>query len=215
VNTQRRFDEYYARKEPSFGPEPTKDLRLALKRVTNGHRALDLGAGDGRNTLLLTSLGYHVTAVDISRVGLDKLRRRARLDHGAANKINIIHSDVSGLAFAPERFDLVVAVTLFDHLKKEDVTAVMARVTHTIRPGGLIYSKVHTVDDPGFSGDGPASELSNMIQHYFERGELLRRLSANFEIMSYKEKRERDLSHGEPHEHAFATAWARKLRDNA
>jgi SAM-dependent methyltransferase len=45
--------------------------------VKPGSNILDLGAGQGRNTLELVRLGHHVTAVDISEVAIEQLLEEA------------------------------------------------------------------------------------------------------------------------------------------
>ena len=53
--------------------------RLLVAEVTGlpAGRALDLGAGEGRNAVWLAEQGWQVTAVDYSRVGIDKGRALA------------------------------------------------------------------------------------------------------------------------------------------
>ena len=204
------FDNFYNQAELAFGTEPTREIRQHVESTERRGRALDLGAGDGRNALYLARAGYEVTAVDLSCVGLAKLERFARRE-GLMSRIKTVCADARNAVYKESSYDLVVVVTLFDHLPRKDVGALLDRIVASIRAGGALFVKVHTVDDPGFNRNGEAaSELSRMILHYFEPMELLQMVNGDLDVMSYNERSEQDTSHGAPHRHGFATMLARK-----
>ena len=81
------YDQAYGGGKPLFGPQP--DLALAQLVIGKGlrGRALDLGAGDGRNAAFLAQHGFAVEAVDLSATAVAKLSslaRRTGLDIRAA-----------------------------------------------------------------------------------------------------------------------------------
>ncbi len=204
------FDTFYDRAELSFGEEPTGEIRQFVESSERRGKALDLGAGDGRNALYLARAGYDVTAVDSSCVGLAKLEWFARQD-GLTTSIQTICSDAREAVYTESTYDLIVAVTLFDHLPGKDIGGLFERVVDSLRAGGTLFVKVHTIADPGCRKNGePASELSHMIRHYFEPEELLRLVDGDMDVVSYDERTERDASHGAPHMHGFATMLATK-----
>ncbi len=204
------FDTFYDRAEFSFGAEPTREIREFVESTKQRGKALDIGAGDGRNALYLARAGYDVTAVDSSCVGLAKLEWFARRDE-LTSRIQMICADARNAAYEESTYDLVVAVTLFDHLPGKDIGGLFDRIVGSLRIGGTLFVKVHTVTDPGFKKNGqPASELSRMIRHYFEPKELLHLMNGNLDIVTYDECTERDASHGAPHMHGFATMLATK-----
>ena len=212
VDEKTTFDKFYRKENLSFGEIPSEELRDFLLTTGFRGRALDLGAGDGRNALFLAGAGYDVTGVDLSQVGLDKLRRMAE-QRGLASRVHTVCADVRDFVPPAEAFDLVLAVTLFDHLPQEDVAAVFSSATAGLKGGGLLFAQSHTVDDPGHAGHNDrASELAPMVHHYFDRNELLRLVMNDFHVLWYQEKPEEDHSHGRPHHHAFAKVLARKLR---
>ena len=70
------WDRRYAGAELVWTAEPNRFVVDELADLPPG-RALDLGAGEGRNSVWLAARGWQVTAVDFSAVGLDKGRRLA------------------------------------------------------------------------------------------------------------------------------------------
>jgi SAM-dependent methyltransferase len=63
---------------PFFAPSPDENL---AGWVCDGHlpcgRALDLGCGNGRNTIFLASQDFSIDAVDSSQTAIDRARKRA------------------------------------------------------------------------------------------------------------------------------------------
>jgi ubiquinone/menaquinone biosynthesis C-methylase UbiE len=70
------WDERYAATELIWSAGPNQFVEAECADLTPG-RALDLAAGEGRNALWLARNGWTVTAVDFSRVALEKGREVA------------------------------------------------------------------------------------------------------------------------------------------
>lgn len=212
-NNIKEYDKFYLRDgigKYSFGDKPSNEIRRLILLKPKKGKAIDLGCGDGRNSLFLAREGYEVTAIDNSAAAIDKLKSRlANIKIG--NRVKPIHDNVAEYEFHRNYYDLVVAITLFDHLEPEDIEPVFRKSVEGMSPGGIILAKVHTVDDPGATGDTEhASELAYMIKHYFHRNELYELASRYLHILDYREVAEEDHTHGKPHRHRFAIVKARK-----
>jgi len=205
------FDAFYDEPDLSFGEQPSKELQAHLERIATGGKALVLGAGDGRNSLYLARLGFQVTALDTSEVGLQKLAAAAK-EQGLADRVTTEVADVRQWKYPHNRYELIAAVTVFDHLERGQLRPVFNQVTDSLRHGGLLYVKVHTADDPGANKDArKESELAEAIHYYFGRNELLDLVRPAYHVIRYDEMSETDRSHGDPHQHVFAKLLARKL----
>lgn len=202
-----RFDRFYSRPDLAFGDRPTEALVAYVRAGGIPGGALDLGCGDGRNALYLAAAGYRVTAIDCSEVGVSKLTRIAR-GRRLGDRVAGIVGDVRDWILQPLPFDLVVAVTILDHLPAADIDPLLGRIAASTRPGGTALIQVHTVDDPGYHGPAArgASEQAGAIEHYFRRDELRARLSKQWRVEHYEERMEHDTCHGRPHDHGFAIA---------
>lgn len=92
---------------------------------------LDLGCGEGTNAAWLTTQGCTVTAVDVSAAALRNAHRKY-----PQTSIEWLHTDVMGLEYSPESFDLVVAYGLMHCLTKAESTTLFGRMKHWTRAGG-------------------------------------------------------------------------------
>src|SRR5437588_3059369 len=115
------FNHVYGKHDDPFyyGLKPSKKLE---KFLNDTHpptgEALDLGCGEGRNSLLLARYGYHVHAVDASSQGIQKLRKYAYSQ--GLDKIKGEVANERTVQLAPHFYDAIVAVTILDHITKEE-----------------------------------------------------------------------------------------------
>jgi tellurite methyltransferase len=106
-------------------------LRL-LKGCAAG-RALDIGAGEGTDSIRLAKLGYEVDAVEVSSVGAKKIECFAE-ETGVRDKLRVFSSDIQ--VFQPEGpYDVVICNGVLHYIKgKQSVIELMQQET---RPGGI------------------------------------------------------------------------------
>ena len=97
-------------------------------------RAIDIGAGEGRNAVWLAKAGWDVTAVDVSDVGLARAERAAG-EHGVT--LDCVVGDWREYR-APEAFDL--AVISFMHPLSEERAGMFAHAGEMLRPGGHLFT---------------------------------------------------------------------------
>ncbi|MBN1207325.1 MAG: class I SAM-dependent methyltransferase [Myxococcaceae bacterium] len=118
-------------------------------------RVLSLAEGEGRNAVYLASLGHHVTAVDASRVGLEKAQRLAA-ERGVV--LETVVSDLSDFPIAPSAWD--AAILVFCHLPSPLRRRVHRALVDGLRPGGVVLLEAYTPAQLGFrTGGPPVAEL--------------------------------------------------------
>ncbi len=108
-----------------------------------GRTVLDLGCGEGYVARQLKNRGAErIVGLDIS----EEMIRHAR-ERESREKLGIRFSagDACDLGvIADQSFDLVVAVFLFNYLRKEQCSAVMGEVMRVLRPGGrFVFAVPH------------------------------------------------------------------------
>lgn len=120
----------------TLGHEPAPEVVRAVQAFRAIHSygsgvALDLGAGDGRNTLYLAEQGFNVIAVDAAPAGIEKIDRRLA---DAGLSAQTIVADLREYEL-PAAIDLLVASYVI-HLLPNPQNFLRQWQEHT-RPGGF------------------------------------------------------------------------------
>lgn len=97
----------------------------------NGLTILDVGCGTGAMSRRMARWGRVVSA-DFSPLALQFSRRRG-LDH-------LVGADAMRLPFSGERFDVVVAMDMLEHLK--DDCRALSEFFRVLKPGGRVFATV-------------------------------------------------------------------------
>jgi SAM-dependent methyltransferase len=213
-----RFFEPYDREEIAYGDCPSAPLAEYLRQVECGGKALDLGAGAGRDTLALAHAGFDVTAVDLSPRGAERIKQRAET-LGVTEHVSTAVADVCEYQVEPDCYDAICATTVLDHIPAEDAKLVWKRITAGLRSGGVLYVEVHTTEDPGCDSppgcnrNAPASETADAVINYFQPNQLAAwaiAAESGLRVLRYEERLEWDYTHGPEHLHGKAILLAVK-----
>ena len=170
-----------------YGLEPSESA-LAAAAVFGDNdvsEILELGAGQGRDTLFLASDGAAVTALDYTDTAFTTIGAKA-VEQGAT--VSCVTHDVrEALPFPDETFDACYSHMLFCMaLTTAELERLISEVRRVLRPGGLVTYTARTTDDAHFGagidrGDD-MYENGGFIVHFFSPG-LIERLSDGFEIV--------------------------------
>ena len=202
------FDEFYSIPHTYFSQEHSGGMEECLKKYkVSPCTAIDIGAGEGRNSLYLASLGFNVYAIELSEVGAKKILQRAK-DYGV--EVAVLNTDIVTASKNLSDIGFAVALTSLEHMDYDYLLEAVKEIKRILKPGGYIYAMVFTEDDPGYKKDLlNASECALFIKHYFKKGEL-KELFSDFEILEYSEYMKIDKTHGPTHYHGKAKLFARK-----
>jgi SAM-dependent methyltransferase len=132
---------------------------LAVTSPSERPDVLDLGCGLGRHAIAFAQAGYHVTAVDVSAAAIAQVQARAQ-EMGLAIRIRLARFGEN--AFAPETFDLVLAVNVLYHGLPVEFARAVADVQGWLRRGGLFYFTCPTL------ADGEYGKGTEIAPHTFE-----------------------------------------------
>jgi SAM-dependent methyltransferase len=148
----QQWDERYSGTEFEWTTRPNQFVAAELADLSPG-RALDLAAGEGRNTVWLAERGWRVTAVDFSRVGLEKGRKLS-----AARGVDEAHVDwiVADLHdYEPERDAYDLALIAYLQVGPSLRAAVLARAAAALAPGGTVFVIGHDLTNLTEGVGGP------------------------------------------------------------
>src|SRR5687768_14519363 len=185
------WDQRYRNGEHSI-KEPSPLLLTAIKSVKPG-RVLDIACGVGRHAIFLAENGWHVTAVDSSRVGIEVLQQRVH-EAGVAVEARVADLESGEFYIEPGTYDLVC---VFYYLQRDLFSPIRAGV----KRGGTVVAAIHL-------NDGKEDAKPSNPAFLLERGEL-KQLFADWEITYYREGESDEGGH----HHDTAYLIARKPPD--
>jgi SAM-dependent methyltransferase len=133
------WDARYAESSQIWSGKPNVILVREVADLTPG-RALDLGSGEGGDAIWLASLGWQVTAADISGVALDRAAAHAKAA-GVPDGIDWQRHDL-GASFPEGVFELVSACFLHSQgdMPREKILRTAAAA---VAPGGVLLIAGH------------------------------------------------------------------------
>ncbi len=179
------WDERFAQDDYVYGKEPNDFLRESADELPAAPaRVLSLAEGEGRNAVFLAGLGYEVTGVDASVVGLAKAERLAQ-EKGVT--IETVQARLEDFRIAPDAWDVIVSI--FCHLPPALRKRVHEEVVQGLRPGGMLVLEAYTPDQLRHRTGGP-SRLELLYT-----AEMLREDFTGLEFLHLQEL-ERDVTEG-------------------
>lgn len=128
------YDKYYET-EDLFG-EPYPELIDFFKQYEPKCKLIDLGCGQGRDSISLARLGYKVTGIDNSKVGIDQLNSISKKE-----RLNVTGLVGDIYTFNNYQvYDIVLLDSMF-HFEKRDLkreTDLIDKIAKRINKNGLI-----------------------------------------------------------------------------
>jgi SAM-dependent methyltransferase len=123
-----------------FSRGPSRLLAEAIRNRPPG-QALDLGMGEGRNTIFLAQRGWQATGVDLSDVAVAQARERAAKVHV---KISAVIDDLDHYQLGKNKWDLI-ALFYMHAWYQGTRPGNPQRITAALKPGGVLVME-------GFAG---------------------------------------------------------------
>ncbi len=153
------WDARYGATELVWGTDPNRWVVRECAGLPAG-RALDLAAGEGRNSIWLAAQGWQVTAVDYSQVAVERGRRLAAAGPPeVAGRLTWVRADALGYEPEPGGHDLVLLAYL--HLPAAERRRVLAVAAAALAAGGTLLVVGHATANltEGFGGPQDARVL--------------------------------------------------------
>lgn len=164
-----RDENYFTEK---YGMTRTHSDVVHAATLIKPGKTLDLGCGNGRNSLYLAANGYDVTAWDKNAMSVKNLLS-IRDSEGLEN-LQAEVKDLNALSFDGE-YDFILSTVVMMFLEAKTIPGLIANMQRCTKPGGynLIVAAMDTDDFPctvGFPFAFKAGELKN----YYEGWDLLK-----------------------------------------
>jgi tellurite methyltransferase len=205
ASAEAHYDALYLETDHAFGEEGQPQSLVAhLPQHLKCGVVLDLGAGQGRNSLWLAKLGFQVEAVDISQIAVNLMNQIAAAEN---LPLRAVKSDAREQLRSS--YDAVISTYLLHHMNRNDGRRLLAQIRLHTNPSGFNVIACFTTDGALFHHD------SRRDLCYLGKGEL-RTMYRDWDIYEYEEShiasRKKDV-HGRPMFNAVAKVLARKPND--
>ena len=153
---------YYYR--PILGKVFAARLNIGL-RLLDGHypRILEIGYGSGLLMPTLAAACDELYGLDLEREPAGLRERLGRL--GVVPK-QLVQANARSMPFSDGLFDVVVAFSIFEHLRAHELEVTLAECARVLRPDGKLLvgcPAVHKLMNAAFAGIG----FSGIEQHHF------------------------------------------------
>lgn len=196
------YDQVFRENAAYFGGQPAPIVQQFAPRLPAGGRILDIGIGQGRNSLPLAAAGFKVTGIDTSSVAIATVRDRAARDN---LEIDLWHGSFMGYQPPAAGFQGVLCLGLLQDLDRSRGASLLYRLREWTRPGGLVFLTAWHVDDPAYPLVSQTWERTGLhsfrsrtgdSRTFLARGEILD-LMQGWEVIHHWEGLGKEHRHGE------------------
>ena len=137
----------------------------ALIRPKKLRSLLDLGCGDGRDSVYFSNKGLSVTAVDFADGGISKIELQRK-------KIKYISEDIRAINFRENSFDVIYAHLSLHYFNDETINKIFDNSFSILKKSGLFFIKCKSVDDALFGEGEKVGEnmyRKGHVRHFFTK----------------------------------------------
>lgn len=146
-------------KHPSLFAQEIEQLLLKSKNI------LELGCGNGRDSLYFAQKGLNVTAIDASDEVIEQLKR----ENDEENICFICDDFVSSSAIYSGQYDYVYSRFTLHAINKEQESEVLRNVHKVLKEGGSFFIEVRSVNDELYGCGQKVAPDSYIFDGHFRR----------------------------------------------
>ncbi|MGD0057442.1 MAG: class I SAM-dependent methyltransferase [Methanomassiliicoccales archaeon] len=194
ANQKNHWEKTYRSNEDFFGHEPSEFGMEAMRTfVANGaKKILELGCGQGRDTLHFLRHGLDVTAYDYSETCVQQLIKKAK-NLGFEKNLTAEVTDLrNGIPLPKESVDAVFSHMFFTmHLTENELAYIFKECHRVLKHGGMNIYSVRNTRDPHYKkgkhhGEDLWESQAGFVVHFFSI-EKVQRLAEGYDLLYTKE----------------------------
>jgi len=183
--------------------KPSQTINLIWKNFLLGGFILDLGCGQGRDSLFLAKNNFWVTAIDSSEVAINQIK--VKKNEFCLDNLELVWDDISNFKIVHDKYDTIICRNVLNFLNKDKALEIINSIKTNSKIGSYIIVDVFTKNDPSFLSN-------NKFTCYFEEQELLK-IFSDFKVVYYLENIILDNGHPGfemPHKHGVSKIIVQK-----
>ena len=121
-------------------------LEALASRLPTGARVVELGCGNGTRETRELALRFQLTGVDLSVEQLRRARQRVP-------EATFVQGDLTAIAFDASTLDAVCAFYVLNHVPRDLLPTLFARIHGWLKPGGLFLATLGASDIENWEGE--------------------------------------------------------------
>lgn len=195
----QHWEDTFSRKTDMFGIKPSFSAQAAAKKFKKEgkKKILELGGGQGRDTIFFAKNGFEVYVLDYCETGVKAINEKAEIMNLSDSITAKCHDLRKPLPFAEHNFDACYSHMLYCMAFTTSELEVLSDEIHRVlKPNGLnVYTARNTNDADYGTGVHCGEDIykvGGFVVHFFSR-EKVEHLAKNFEIVDINEFEEGGL----------------------
>jgi tellurite methyltransferase len=137
------WDKKWSRVTKPLAQTPFAELVLKKTNGKNYKTLLDIGAGDGKDSIYFAKNGLKVTATDFSNIAIRRLNKQVK-EEGL--KIKSFVKDTKELYFE-EKFDVIYSNLAMHYFTDKKTKEIIKNLNQMLNKGGLLCIKCKSIED--------------------------------------------------------------------
>ena len=194
------YDQYYKINKNVFGEKPEELLKKYSPQISMTDPILDIGAGQGRNTIYLSSLGYDVEAIDPSKTSiqiLEEVKKKEKLSFEFFNTNFMKYNN-------NKKYSAILLFGLMQILDWEEIELLKIKIAEWLKEGSLLFITSFTTKDLSHKkiieesiniGKNSYQKSNGEKRTFFELGEI-KSMFDEYEVLHYWEGLGPEHHHG-------------------
>jgi len=166
-------------------PQLTKFLKI-IKKSTSKGKALDIGCGQGRHTILFAENSFDSYGIDYIEMAI----KEAKIEAKSRNLKNIYFKvmDLFSLDFRNNFFDVVLDWSVLDHIESKNWDKYLKNILKVLKVGGFLILTEFSANDKRIKDKTKNFYYHDkQYDHFFREDEIRKLFSKNFDIIEINE----------------------------
>ncbi|MDH7507792.1 MAG: class I SAM-dependent methyltransferase [Methanomassiliicoccales archaeon] len=191
---KEHWDTVYKTKPDYFGETPSEFARRALSffKENKARRIIELGCGEGRDTIMFLKEGFEVIALDYSPIAIEHLVQKAKANQLSESLTAMVHDARDGIPLTDASVDGIFSHMFFTmQLTEKELDFIFQECLRVMRPGAFNIYSVRNIHDPHYGkgihrGEDMWESPQKFVVHFFSL-EKVKRLARGYEICHISE----------------------------
>lgn len=175
------WDSKYSTEDYVYTKEVNRFVKESLSHLAPA-KMIDLGGGEGRNTVYFAKKGWQAENIDLSSVGLDKCLLLAG-ELGVLDRV--VTTNASATEFVSKLAPVDLGLIAYLQIPRAELEVAISRLVENILPGGVFFGVWHALEnlEDGFGGP----QNPEVLPSETSMAEILLRLPLEIELITNRD----------------------------